>query len=906
MSGSGSGKKQGKPHDHGDRKGHDHEGHDHGDHEGHDHGDHEGHDHGDHEGHDHDQHKGHDHGGHEGCDHDHEGHVHGHEGHHHGDHEGHDHSDDDHGSHDHEGHDHGEHEERPPGTREAESGGHACQLDLSLTLPGESDDVGRFKKLEQLLEATRGVSDVHLRRDLGHAEVCVHYDPEIVQLPQVLALVRSAGADVADRYRQQTWLVRGMDCATCGTVIEHTLVRMPGVLSASVAYASERLVVEYDRKTAKLKQIEARVAAVGYELEVPAAGHTCSMHGGGGGLAPKLELPLSISAGVLLVAGYALERLGVVALASTACYALAIATGGFFAIRGTIQSARQLRFDIEMLMVVAALAAAVLGAWFEGAFLLFLFSLGHAFEHRAMERARRSVEALGQLRPEVARVRRGAEVVEVPVKTVKRGDRILIRPGDRVPLDGTIREGESSLDQAAITGESIPVAKGPGDDVFSGTINTENALEVEVTKLSTESVLARVVDMVSQAEAQKSPTQLFAQKLERRFVPIILIAAVALPAVMLAMGATPQGALLRAVALLVAASPCALAISTPSAVLSAVAAAARGGVLIKGGAHLESLGKVQVIAFDKTGTVTVGDPKLVAVVPAAGVSKELLLGTAAGVEALSGHPLAKAVVDGAKEQGVEALHAQGAEAIHGKGMRSSVEGESVEIGNLAMFEGQALPKSITADVTKLEKAGQTTMIVKRGERFLGVVGVADTVRPEAKATLARLKELGITRTMMLSGDNQRVANAISKEVGIDEARAPLMPEGKVTALRELAKEGGVAMVGDGVNDAPALAAASVGIAVGGVRANDIALETADIVLMSADLGRLPFAVGLARAASAVIRQNLFISLGVGAVLVVASVLGIAQISQAVIFHEGSTIVVVLNALRLLRYGAKPA
>ena len=860
-----SGQKPGKPHDHGD-----HEGHDHGDHKGHDHGDHKGHDHSDHEGHDHGEHEGHDHG-------------------------------------DHDGHDHGEHEERPPGTREAESGGHACQLDLSITLPGEGDDLGRFKKLEQLLEATRGVSDVHLRRDLGHAEVCVHYDPDIVQLPQVLALVRGAGADIADRYRQQTWLVRGMDCATCGTVIEHTLARMPGVLSSSVAYASERLVVEYDRKVTKLKQIEARVLAVGYELEIPAAGHTCSMHGGGGGgLAPKLELPLSISAGLLLVAGYALERLGVAALASTACYALAIASGGFFAIRGTIQSARQLRFDIEMLMVIAALAAAVLGAWFEGAFLLFLFSLGHAFEHRAMERARRSVEALGQLRPEVARVRRGSEVVEVPVKTVKRGDRILVRAGDRVPLDGTIREGQSSLDQAAITGESIPVAKGPGDDVFSGTINTENALEVEVTKLSSESVLARVVDMVSQAEAQKSPTQLFAQKLERRFVPVVLIAAVVLPVVMFAMGATVQGALLRAVALLVAASPCALAISTPSAVLSAVAAAARGGVLIKGGAHLESLGKVQVIAFDKTGTITMGDPMLVAVVPAEGVSKELLLGTAAGVEALSGHPLAKAVVDGAKEQSIAALHASGAEAIHGKGMRSNVEGDTVEIGNLAMFEGQALPKSVTDDVAKLEKAGQTTMIVKRADRFLGVIGVADTVRPEAKATLAKLKRLGITRTMMLSGDNQRVANAISKEVGIDEARAPLMPEGKVTALRELAKEGGVAMVGDGVNDAPALAAASVGIAVGGVRANDIALETADIVLMSADLGRLPFAVGLARAASAVIRQNLFISLGVGAVLVVASVLGIAQISQAVIFHEGSTIIVVLNALRLLRYGAKPA
>lgn len=848
--------------------------------------DHAGHDHAAHD-HEHD-HVEHDHAEHDHAEHDHAAHdQHGHCDHDHGDEHGHDH----HGA-----------AERLPGTRSAETGGHACQLDLAFTLPGETDHIGRFAKLEQLLEATRGVSDVHLRRDLGHQEVCVHYDPEIVQLPQVLALVRSAGADVADRYRQMSWLVRGMDCAQCGLVIEHVLARTPGVLSSSVAYASERLVVEYDRKATKLKLIEARVTAVGYQLEVPEAGHTCSMHAhGGSGLAPKLELPLSISAGLLLIAGYVVERFGSSTLGANLCYGLAIATGGFFAIRGTIQSARQLRFDIEMLMVVAALAAAVLGAWFEGAFLLFLFSLGHGFEHRAMERARRSVEALGKLRPEVARVRKGAEVVEIPVKKVKRGDRIVVRPGDRVPLDGIIREGASSLDQAAITGESIPVAKCPGDDVFSGTINTENALEVEVTKLSTESVLARVVDMVSQAEAQKSPTQLFAQKLERRFVPVVLGAAVLLPAVMIVMGSGLQVALLRAVALLVAASPCALAISTPSAVLSAVAAAARGGVLVKGGAHLESLGRVKVVAFDKTGTITVGDPKLVSVSPAAEVSEELLLGTAAGVEALSGHPLAKAIVDGAKERGVAALEARGADAVHGKGMRSSVAGDVVEIGNVALFADGSIPAAITEQVSSLEKAGQTTMIVKRAERFLGVIGVADTVRPEAKATLARLKELGIQRTMMLSGDNLRVAKAISVEVGIDEVRAPLMPEGKVTALRELAKDGGVAMVGDGVNDAPALAAASVGIAVGGVRANDIALETADVVLMSADLAKLPFAVGLARKASGIIRQNLYISLGVGGVLIVASVFGVAQISQAVIFHEGSTILVVLNALRLLRY-----
>jgi Cd2+/Zn2+-exporting ATPase len=804
-------------------------------------------------------------------------------------------------NHDHDHHHHPPKRVRPPGHRAAEGGGSALQLDLDATLPGETDEIGRFEKLESALRENRGITEVHIRRDAGYAEVCIHYQADRVSVTQLIEHAQRTGAVVAKRYKHYTWFVRGMDSADAAMVIEHALNRVKGILSASVAYASERVVIEYDSEEVSLSDVEAKVQSLGYGLEVPMAGHACSHHAHGGGLAPKLEMPLVVASGVLLVTGWLLEKFAPVPpLLPTLIWALSMASGGFFAIRGSVQSIAQLRIDIETMMVVAAIGAAVLGAWFEGAFLLFLFSAGHALEHRAMDRARRSIEALGALRPEVARVRRGNEVVEIPVEQVQRGERIVIRPGDRVPLDGIIREGKSSLEEAAITGESLPVPKKPGDSVYSGTINSEAVLEVEVSHLASESVLARVVDMVAQAEAQKGPNQRFAQRLERTFAPLVMAAAVVFPVALVLFGTPLKEAVLRAVSLLVAASPCALAISTPSAVLSAVAAAARGGVLIKGGIYLELLGGVRAIAFDKTGTLTVGRPKVLSTTPASGVSREELLATAAAVESLSAHPLARAVVDAAAEQKIQAPAGKDLEAIHGKGIRAKIGEEPVEVGSLALFEGQTLPAEITVEVQKLEEAGQTTMVVRRAGRFLGVLGLADTVRSGAQHVIQTLKQAGITRTVMLSGDNARVAKAIAAQVGIDEARAPLMPADKVSAVRDMGKQGSVAMVGDGVNDAPALAAAAVGVAMGGA-GSDAALETADVVLMSDDLHRLPFALSLADQATAVMKQNLVIALGVSAVLIVAAVFGLTQISHAVVLHEGSTLVVVANGLRLLGY-----
>ncbi|MCC7531807.1 MAG: cadmium-translocating P-type ATPase [Candidatus Melainabacteria bacterium] len=865
-----------------------------------------GHDH-DHE-HEHAEHKHDEHVHGPGCSHGHahehkqEKHVHGpgcSHGHGHGHDHGHDHDHDHH----HEKVDYDKRRrEAPIFTRVAESGGSACQMELDVVIPGEVDEIGRFEQLEKELEMFIGVTDVHVRKDGESAEVCIHYQPEKVSLDQLRDAINSVGTAVSRRYLQHTWFVRGMESAQCGYVIEHALHRMPGILTANVAYAAERLVVEYDRELVRPKQINKRLEILGYELEEPEKGHACSFHAhGNSGLAPKIQMPLTIAGGVLLLAGFAWQHLvNPHDIIGEVLMFIAMVSSGFFPFKGALSSVRQGVFSIETLMVLAAIGAGCLGAFFEGAFLLFLFSMGHALEHRAMDKARNALEELGKLRPQNALVKRGNDLVETPVGDVLRGDIVVVRPGDRVPLDGTIRSGNSSLDQATITGESVPVAKQPGDDVFAGTINTDSALEVEVTKLSSESMIAKIVDMVSQAEAQKGASQKFAQKIEKTFVPIVLIAAPALSIGLIIWGMPVQQAILRGVSLLVAASPCALAIATPATVLSAVARAAKAGILIKGGVHLETLGNVESIAFDKTGTLTIGKPSLVNIRPEAGVSENELLQLAGDAEMHSSHPLAIAVVNGAKSRGLTLGNCTNCEAVHGRGVKSSVDGQEVWVGSTSLFDAEVLPQTISDAVKDMEKKGQSIVVVRRDGKYVGCLGIADTVRDETKAVLISLKQLGIRKNVMLSGDNQTVAEAIGLQIGIDETRAPLMPDGKVKMLKTLSESGGVAMIGDGVNDAPALAAASVGIAMGGT-GSDVALETADMVLMSEGLRRLPFAVELSRVATQTIKQNMTIALGVSAMLVVATIIGRIDIASAVVLHEGSTLLVLFNGLKLIRF-----
>jgi Cd2+/Zn2+-exporting ATPase len=648
-------------------------------------------------------------------------------------------------------------------------------------------------------------------------------------------------------------------------------------------------------------------------------------HAHGGLFGEKTELILAILAGVMLATGWLIGRSSFApAWVPMACYIAAYCFGGYFTVKEAIANLLARRFEIDTLMLVAAAGAAALGEWGEGALLLFLFSLGHSLEHYAMGRARRAIEALAKLAPETATVRREGRTEVVGLHQLQVGDVVVVKPNERLPADGVVVVGTSSINQAPVTGESLPVDKRPVDDakvaiatfdrvssenrVFAGTINGSGALDVMVARRSDQSTMARVVKMVTEAEAQRSPTQQFTEKFERIFVPAVLALVALLMFAWVVMDEPFAKSFYRAMAVLVAASPCALAISVPSAVLSGVARAARGGVLVKGGGPLENLGTLTSIAFDKTGTLTEGKPKLTDVVTAEGSNEDELLAVALAVEEHSDHPLASAIVAGARERlGDRAmgLAASDVKSIIGRGIQARVDGDEVHIGKPVLFTelpDSSMPATVDEANNLLVSTGRTTMVVRKGSRFLGVLGVMDTPRPVAGQVMAELRKLGIERLIMISGDNQQVAEAVAKSVGLTEARGDLMPEQKVEAIKELRKtHGKVAMVGDGVNDAPAMANSTLGIAMGAA-GSDVALETADVALMSDDLSQLPFAVGLSRSTSRIIKQNLWVSLGVVGVLIPATILGL-NIGTAVLLHEGSTLLVVINALRLLAYKA---
>jgi Cd2+/Zn2+-exporting ATPase len=557
--------------------------------------------------------------------------------------------------------------------------------------------------------------------------------------------------------------------------------------------------------------------------------HSGHDHAHGGLFGEKSELIFALLAGALVLIGWLVGR-GAFApgWVPTACYVGAYVFGGWFTVKEAIENLRARRFEIDTLMLVAAAGAAALGQWAEGGLLLFLFSLGHSLEHYAMGRARRAIEALAKLAPETATVRRDGRTEEVALNVLQVGDVVVVRPNERLPADGVVVVGTSSINQAPVTGESVPVDKRPIDDpkaaianfdrvvaehrVFAGTINGSGAIDVMVARKSDQSTMARVVKMVTEAEAQRSPTQQFTERFERIFVPAVLVLVGVLMFAWIVIDEPFATSFYRAMAVLVAASPCALAISVPSAVLSGVARAARGGVLVKGGGPLENLGTLTSIAFDKTGTLTEGKPKLTDAVAAEGATEDELLQVALAVEEHSDHPLASAIVTGARARlgdRQQPLSASDVKSITGRGVQALVDGEAVHIGKPVLFTelpGTEMPGSLDDANQKLVASGRTTMIVRKGQRFLGVIGVMDTPRPVAGAVMAELRKLGIERLIMISGDNQQVAEAVAKSVGLTEARGDLMPEQKVDAIKNLRKtHGKVAMVGDGVNDAPAMA-----------------------------------------------------------------------------------------------------
>ncbi|CAN5708024.1 hypothetical protein BH23CHL5_BH23CHL5_15850 [soil metagenome] len=594
----------------------------------------------------------------------------------------------------------------------------------------------------------------------------------------------------------------------------------------------------------------------------------------------------------------------------TSLLAISYVFGGTFSLIAAVSELLRRRVNVDLLMITAAVGAAIVGHWEEGAILLGLFSLSNALENYALGRTHRAVRSLMELSPDEATLIRddfpdGERVV--PVVELVVGDRVLIRPGERIPVDGEVVTGESAVDQAAITGESLPVMRNVGDIVFAGTMNTTGALQVVVTRMAGESTLSRIVKIVDDAREQKSSTQRFTDRFEGRYAVFVILGSFVAFFGFWQLGSMTQNdAFYRAITLLVVASPCALVISTPASTLAGLANAARNGVLFKGSGYLEDLGLVHTVAFDKTGTLTVGKPRVTDIVSCdGGWTEEVLLRRAAAAEYLSEHPLATAIIEESRSQGMVLPEATSFEAVTGKGLTATVEGSRVAVGSIKLFADLGIDV-IDADAValKLRDQGKTAILVGDDQMVHGVIAVADTLRPSAQGVVSELKALGVDQTVMLTGDHHAVARAIAAQVGIDDVRAGLLPEEKLDVIREMKESGSIAMIGDGVNDAPALATANVGVAMGGA-GSDVALETADVVLIADDLTKLPYAVSLSQRTRRTIVQNLTFSLLVIIVLVTLALTVGIPLPLGVVGHEGSTIIVVLNGLRLLRNPAVP-
>ncbi len=770
------------------------------------------------------------------------------------------------------------------------------ELEIPLLIPGLSNHQDNcLERLESALQSQRGILRAHIENQQDPQILCLHYNPSLISIEDVRRIAERAGAKIANRYRHEVIPIEGMDCSDCVTVLEHSLNRIEGVLDVKASYTAQRIFIEFDSKTTSRGAIERRIEDLGYQIP---RGGTRKWY------LENRALIFSLVAGFSLLVGWVGERsFGFPYQLSLALFLAAYILAGLDTATHAWYALKARTLNTDLLMIAAALGAAFLGEYAEGALLLFLFSLGHAMEGRILDRARNAIHALADLAPKTALVQRGDLQIEFPVEELLLGDLVIVRPGTRIPVDGDIIAGSSNVDQSPVTGESLPVDKIVMDKVFAGSLNGEGALEIQVTRLAKDSTLARITQMVERAQAGKSPSQQLTERFMHWFVPLVLIGDLLLILIPPLFGVPISESFARAMVLLVAASPCALALGTPAAIMAGVAQAARNGVLVKGGVHLENLGRLKAMAFDKTGTITHGELQLTDIFSTNSVNEEELLALVAAIETRSAHPIAKAIVREAKERQLTLPEISKVESLTGSGIRADFKDQPVWVGSFRrLYEtGFQIPPAVLAQSESLAAQGKTTMAVSRGEELLGLLAVADTVRPDIKSTIEELQDLGIQHTVMLTGDNRQVASHIADQVGVDEVRAELMPEDKVVAVQSLvSRYQEVGMVGDGVNDAPALANATVGIALGGA-STDVALETADVVLMADELLKLPFAVGLGRATRSLIIQNLVIALGVITFLMIAALSGWAGLGVVIVINEGSTIAVALNALRLLRY-----
>jgi Cd2+/Zn2+-exporting ATPase len=762
-----------------------------------------------------------------------------------------------------------------------------------------------------------GITGTALEKD-GKALV-IDYDPRLISDESVRQEATRFALEAQRRFDRCVLRLNGRACEACALKLEKKAKKIEGVRRARASFVGGVMSVTFDHEQISPEQVVERVRETG----APATPFTLPRE------APRnirewfqshlagIEAVCTVFTFAFMVAGWLAPHFGLDRLWANVFFTVAYIAGGIFGVQASLRSLRQWTIDVDLLMILAALGAAVVGAPFEGAMLLFLFSLSNVLQAYAIDRTRKAIHSLMKLRPDKALTRRDSETVLLPIEQLAVGDIVIVRPGEGIPLDSIIVEGESSIDESSLTGESIPVAKKAGDAVFAGTINQTGGVEVRVTKLAKDSTIEKLIRMVEEAQSEKADTQRFLDRAEQFYAIGVITFTILLILLPLFFLHEPfRATFYRAMTVMVVASPCALIISTPASILSAIGGAARRGVLFKGGVHLERTATIRLVAFDKTGTLTEGKPRVTDIVlvgqetTRSNRTGELtLLQLAASVEAKSEHPLAAAIVTEAKRRELTILDCTAFHSISGKAASGVVGGRCIVVGSIRYFEslGSSIDDDLRHQLDALQDAGKTCVLVgesdESGARILGGLGIADVLRNDAAEMVRALKSIGVERVVMVTGDNHRVAAAIAQQAGVDEFHAELLPEDKVRVLKSLKDIGPVAMVGDGVNDAPALATATVGIAMGAA-GTDVAMETADVVLMSDNLHNIPYAISMSRHARTIIWENLAIASSV-IVLLITSALGFAlPLTLGVIGHEGSTVLVCLNGLRLLAFGTR--
>ncbi|MFC2947034.1 heavy metal translocating P-type ATPase [Virgibacillus sediminis] len=696
---------------------------------------------------------------------------------------------------------------------------------------------------------------------------------------------------------KQTYRLEGLSCTNCAAKFEKNIRDIQTVEDVQLNFGASKVTVEGEASVRQLEEAGAFDGIKVYperERQQPKDPFWKKREN----LLPLISLLFTIG-GILAVVQAGDEHpLGI------GLFITAILVGGLDLFRTGLKNLSRLEFDMRTLMTIAIIGAAIIGEWAEAAIVVFLFALSEALEDYSMDKARQSIRSLMDIAPNRATLRRDGQLMEVDVEDVQIGDIMLIKPGDKLAMDGEVVKGATSINQAAITGESIPVYKNPGDEVFAGTLNEEGSLEVRVTKRSEDTTIAKIIHLVEEAQAERAPSQQFVDRFAKYYTPAIIVLA-ALVAVVppLFLGGSWSEWVYSGLAVLVVGCPCALVISTPVAIVTAIGNAARNGVLIKGGIHLEETGRIQAIAFDKTGTLTEGKPEVTDILPLGEKSPQEILGMAKALETYSRHPLASSIIRRAEEENVVDYTAEAFQSITGKGASATIEGIDYFIGSPSLFEEIHAPVEAHAEqIGSLQAEGKTVMLIGTREEITGIIAVADKVRHTSRTIIEKLHALGIRKTVMLTGDNQAAGNAIGEQLGMTDTKAELLPQDKLSAVKEIRQSyGNTAMVGDGVNDAPALAAATVGIAMGGA-GTDTALETADIALMADDLEKLPYTVSLSRQALTIIKQNIIFALGIKVVALLLVVPGWLTLWIAILADVGATLAVVLNSMRLMKNG----